>query len=184
MDCLWASIRAFISSHHISLSHATQVLPKPQRKGDKFIMEQLVQLGSLSQSDLISCNRCHLALDAVTLADIVTGDGKRIRVDYRGVHPSSTHRSHWEFPIEQPAPRDVDRWYQSLQLLTSASFELPLEASLPPLGYGRFCPTRHGNGFTTPSAACSTAMHLVPGTVMSLPPHMPPDSAPSIESLW
>jgi hypothetical protein len=38
-DCLWSSIWSFISSHHISLSYADQVLPKPQRERDQFIME-------------------------------------------------------------------------------------------------------------------------------------------------
>jgi hypothetical protein len=71
-------------------------------------MERLVQQAGLTQKELISCNRCRLAMEAVTLADIVTGDGKCIIADRAGAHPLMTHRSKWEFPIEKPASRDVD----------------------------------------------------------------------------
>jgi hypothetical protein len=64
---------------HISLFDPYQVLPKRQRKRDEFIMEWLVQQMTLSQGELISCNHCCRAMEAVTLADIVTGDGKQIR---------------------------------------------------------------------------------------------------------
>ena len=82
-ECLWATIWSFISTHHISLSYGDQVLPKRQRHGDEFIMQLLIQQPTLSRSDLISCNRCRLAIEAVTLADLVTGDGKRIQSGYR-----------------------------------------------------------------------------------------------------
>jgi hypothetical protein len=44
--------------------------------------------GNFSRADLISCNRCRLAIGVVTLADIVTGDGKRIHDNYIGAHPN------------------------------------------------------------------------------------------------
>jgi hypothetical protein len=66
-DCLWSTIWCFISEHKISLSYPDQVLPKRQWQGDEFIMERLIQHATLSQQDLISCNRCRLALEAVTV---------------------------------------------------------------------------------------------------------------------
>jgi hypothetical protein len=78
MDCLWSTIWSFILAHNISLSNPDQVLPKRQCQRDEFIMERLVQQTTLSQGKLISCNRCRLATEAMTLADIVTGDGKWI----------------------------------------------------------------------------------------------------------
>jgi hypothetical protein len=67
-------------------------------------MQLLIQQPILSRSDLISCNRCRLAIEAVTLADIVGGNGKRIQSDYIGAHPNLTHQSKWEFPVEKPSP--------------------------------------------------------------------------------
>jgi hypothetical protein len=104
MECLWATIWAFISAHNISLSYGNQVLPQCQRQGDEFIMQLLIQKPTLSHSDLISCNQCRLAIEVVTLADIVTGDGKCIQSDYIGAHPNLTHWSKWEFPVEKPSP--------------------------------------------------------------------------------
>jgi hypothetical protein len=72
-DCLWSSIWSFISTNNISLSYPDQVLPQRQRAGDQFIMERLVQQAGLTQKELISCNRCRLAIEAGTLADITTG---------------------------------------------------------------------------------------------------------------
>jgi hypothetical protein len=45
-------------------------------------------------------------MEAVTLADITTGDGKQIRADCVGANPSVTHRSTWEFPVEKPSTQD------------------------------------------------------------------------------
>ena len=131
-DCLWKTIWSFISEHRISLAFGDQVLPKRQRQGDEFIMQLLVQQDTLSCSDLISCNRCRLAIEAVTLADIVTGDGKRIHGNYIGAHPSPTHRSQYEFPVEKPSPKDVECWRRGLVLLTSATYELPTHDILGP----------------------------------------------------
>jgi hypothetical protein len=93
-------------------------------------MERLVQQAALSQQDLFSCNRCRLAIEAVTMADITTGDGKRIRADCIGANPSVTHRSTWEFPVEKPSSQDKDRWRTGLISITSATFELPTTDTL------------------------------------------------------
>jgi hypothetical protein len=111
--------------HSIFLSNPDQVLPKRQRQRDEFIMERLVQLMTLSQCKLVSCNHCHLAMEAVILADIITGDGKRIQDDSIGTHISATHPSTWEFPVEKPLTQDTDSWRKGLVALSSATFELP-----------------------------------------------------------
>jgi hypothetical protein len=95
-------------------------------------MQLLLQQPTLSRSDLISCNRCRLAIEAVTLADIVTGDGKRIQSDYIGAHPNLTHWSKWEFPVEKPSPKDVECWRRGIVLLSSATYELPQNDILGP----------------------------------------------------
>jgi hypothetical protein len=95
-------------------------------------MQLLIQQATLSRSDLISCNRCRLAIEAVTLADIVTGDGKRIQSGYIGAHPDPTHRSKWEFPVEKPSPQDVECWRRGLVLLSSATYKLSQNDTLGP----------------------------------------------------
>jgi hypothetical protein len=89
-DCLWASIWEFISAHNIALSCTDQVLPTCQCLRDDFIMECLLQLETLSHTDLLSCNCCHLAIEAITMADIATGDGYHMRQDFTGANPSTT----------------------------------------------------------------------------------------------
>jgi hypothetical protein len=110
-------------------------------------MERLIQQPTLLQADLISCNRYRLALEAVTLADIVTSDGKRVQADVLGAHPSFTHQSKWAFPVEKPSPTDIDRWHHALSLLTSASYEL---APFDVLGPWIVLPHREWEWFYSP----------------------------------
>jgi hypothetical protein len=131
-DCLWSTIWSFISSHNITLSSPDQVLLHRQWHGDGFIMERLVALGTLTQRELISCNRCRLAIEAVTLADITTGNGKRIRDDCLGAHPPTTHSSTWDFPVEQPCATDKASWRKGLAAISSATFQWPSEDILGP----------------------------------------------------
>jgi hypothetical protein len=73
-----------------------------------------------------------LAIEAVTLVNIVTGDDRRIHGDYIGAHLSPNHRSHWEFSVENPSPKDVECWQYGLILLTSATYKLPTHDILGP----------------------------------------------------
>ena len=123
-DCLWKSIWEFVSGYRIRLVYHDQVLPKLQRNNDRFIMEALFSCAELTQADLISCNRCRLALESVTLADIVTGDGQCFRPDCLGADLSLSPRSSWEFPVEQPSRGDKDSWVKGLKLLSSANLTL------------------------------------------------------------
>lgn len=115
--CWIKSLWEFVSTHKIVLEWPDQVLPKQQRQGDEFIMDHLLALDSFDQATLISCNRCRLTLQAVTWADIVTGDGRRIRSAAWQVRPDLLEPSSWEFPREQPGSRDVTRWRAVLQQL-------------------------------------------------------------------
>jgi hypothetical protein len=123
-DCLWKAIWEFVSTYQISLEYPDNVLPKRQRHNDQFIMEVLSDCDELSPADLISCNRCRLALESVTLADIVTGDGSRFRPACLDMDLSLSPRSRWEFPIKKPSRGDRASWIKGLQLLSSESFLL------------------------------------------------------------
>jgi hypothetical protein len=75
-DSWWRSVWEFTWRHKIQLSRVSfDDVPIRHRENDSFIMERLVGQQGLSRSELISCNRCHLFLQAMTMADITTGCG-------------------------------------------------------------------------------------------------------------
>jgi hypothetical protein len=140
-------------------------------------MEWLVQQTTLSQGELICCNRCRLAMEAVTLVDIVTGNGKRIRDDSIGAHLLATHPSTWEFPVEKlSTQQDTDSWRKGLVSLTSATFELPFTDIL-----GSWIDTPHHRWewFYFPLMARFTATLSTFGTATFLPLNIPPGIGPS-----
>jgi hypothetical protein len=118
-DCLWKAIWKFTSTYGIRLVFHRQVLPYRRHVNDVFIMEALSYCKELTEADLISCNRCCLALEAVTLADITTGDGQCIWRDCLGAELSLSQRSKWEFPVERPSSWDPDSWVKDLKFLSS-----------------------------------------------------------------
>jgi hypothetical protein len=93
----------YLCSPYLSLSFGNQVLPKCQQQGDEFIMQLLIQPPTFCRDYLISCNQCHLTIEAVTLADIVTRDGtKCIQSNYIGGHLNLTLQSQWKFLWKNP----------------------------------------------------------------------------------
>ena len=76
----WAhSLWEFISKHKLTVSSSSFVYPTPLREHDVSIMSALQQLPSLTKSDLDILNRVRQHLQVTSLADITTGDGKKIR---------------------------------------------------------------------------------------------------------
>jgi hypothetical protein len=111
METWWKSVWDFTWTHGIQFSHKDKVLPKPQRIGNAFITEKLCSLAALSQKELISCNRCRLYLESITLANIVSGSGKRITNDATSLQPVLTARpSTWIWLREHPSNKDADAW--------------------------------------------------------------------------
>ena len=79
----------------------------------------------LSCSQLISCNRCHLFLQAMMMADITTGCGCEITDDARSLTCTVSRPSKWIWLTEQPSQSiDLQVWRQGLQLLSSPGFSL------------------------------------------------------------
>jgi hypothetical protein len=74
-DIWWKAIWEFVWCNDITLTCPDQTLPQPQRTNDVFLMARLCSQSSLSPSELLSCNRCRLFLEAITLADITSGSG-------------------------------------------------------------------------------------------------------------
>ena len=91
-DIWWKSVWR----NEVKLTYPDQALPQLQRSNDAFIMDRLCSKPGLSQSKLISCNRCRLFLEAITLAVIVSGGGKRITDDAASLQPTPSHLSRWQ----------------------------------------------------------------------------------------
>jgi hypothetical protein len=91
----------------ILLCNSEQVLPKLQREGDFFIMERLILSGGLTAEQEIRFNRCRLSYQAMTLADIMMGDGSKVTKHALEVSPLSRASSKWDWPNERPCNRDI-----------------------------------------------------------------------------
>ena len=69
----------YMSAHKVKIK-ANVALPTPQREHDTFIMEAFYA-AELPIPLLRKANRCRMYLQAMTVADIATGNGSRIRRD-------------------------------------------------------------------------------------------------------
>jgi hypothetical protein len=87
---------AFLWLHHVILRNPEQVLPKLQWEGDFFIMEHIVQSHGFSEDDMMWINCCQLAFQAMTVADILTGDGLKVTRDVIALHQRSRLSRKWD----------------------------------------------------------------------------------------
>jgi hypothetical protein len=111
--------------NNILLRNSEQVLPKLQREGDFFSMERLILSGGLTAEQEIHFNRCRLSYQAMTLADIMTGDGSKVTKHALEVSHLSRASSKWDWPNERPCNWDIRCWHKRLCLITSENWGLP-----------------------------------------------------------
>jgi hypothetical protein len=124
-DIWWKAVWEFVWRNDITLTYPDQALPQPQRMNDGFIMARLCSQSSLCPSELLACNRCRLFLEAITLADITSGSGRRITDDVASLQPITSIPSRWTWPREQPSRQhDLTAWRKGLQLISSPNFFL------------------------------------------------------------
>ena len=112
ITCLWE----FISEHDINLTSSSPKRPQPLRVNDRALMDIFMEDFDLTETTLKSINqvRCHYKV--FSLADIATGDGLRIQGQYlRGF--IGNVQSSWEWPLEQPSPRDFKSWREAMHAL-------------------------------------------------------------------
>jgi len=126
----------FLSTYdvRVDLHHTT---PKPRREHDESIMSSFVRAG-VSQPLLRRANRCRLFLQALTVADIATGDGRAIRRDaWGGVpdHHLNLRRFNWA-PQGRPGAQDWRAWREALNMAllrprgTTGDIDPPLRTTL------------------------------------------------------
>lgn len=124
VKCLWK----FISENNIELRCTEAVTPGLQQENDFFLMEALVERDEMDKSELISVNRCRLALEVLTAACITSGDGYKI-VDnaVEGVKDRK-QTSKWIWQKKEPSSSDWGKWRVGLHCLTSATglLQVPL----------------------------------------------------------
>ena len=95
----------FIHTYNISLTCAAAAVPPLQQQNYAYIIDVLQQLG-YGREQLVQLNRCRLAMEAITLADIVSGDGRCITLQARKVQKDWTQPSRYQWPWEQPSATD------------------------------------------------------------------------------
>jgi hypothetical protein len=78
MFCWVKVLWEFLWKHDVKLHNPDQVLPKPQRLGDFFIMEHIVTSQGFLTDDMIRINCCQMAFRAMTVTDVLTGDGTKV----------------------------------------------------------------------------------------------------------
>ena len=70
---------SFFSEHNVDLSHHSSLRISPPRVNDKALVDSFTQEHDLTTAVKISINKVRGRLEVFTLADIVTGDGIKIR---------------------------------------------------------------------------------------------------------
>ncbi len=95
-----------------------------------FIMEWLITSGVLTTADEIHFNLCRLAYRAMTMADVMTGDGTK--VTKHALEPTclSWASSKWDWPNECTCNKDILQWWKGLSIITSENLGLPFSLHL------------------------------------------------------
>ena len=124
-DCWFTGLWRFASKEDIVLKKEDPVILPLQREGDEFIMEKLIRLCDWGNSDIIKFNRCRIKMQALTMADIIHGDGITLRDRMKSYMPTEVPGSKYEWARENPSAADWAIWRRGLLLLTSSSETLP-----------------------------------------------------------
>ena len=131
-NCWIGSVWEFTSKLKLLVIGEDLCLPKPQRLGDTFIMEELIRSRQFDDKTLISCNRCRVFMEVITLSDIATGDGRRLQPDCIGVSRNVPRCNKWEWPTEKPTRTDKSRWKEALRYFTTGNYTLRAAYRLGP----------------------------------------------------
>ena len=131
-DCWVKSLWKFCWSSdiqvHLKIPHL-----KKLRQQDKFLMDAFIATNP-SQKELFRLNMCRIHLQAITLADITTCDGRKIAHEAFHGTGSNSLRSHLEWP-RSPSKLPTtfwDTWRSTLRkcFLTPFSASLQLRNTL------------------------------------------------------
>ena len=123
------SLWFFCSKYQITVS--TDINCEFLRENDSFIMEHLYQ-SNASDEELLTCNRCRIYLQVLTISEITTGDGLSLLTSsLRGERLCSPLRN-WSWP-KQPRPSKSE-WRVWNRLLQSTICRFAPNQLVTPLG--------------------------------------------------
>ena len=113
----------FTSTHNITLQDHSPPLHTSSNK-DKFIMEICLQ-NNLPRRDLININKCRKFLKVLTVADIITGDGKYIIASVKQGQRSSAYTSNMTWPNQRdPGHKAWASWRKAIRNLLEYNSQL------------------------------------------------------------
>jgi hypothetical protein len=121
-DCWWKDVWRETDEGSIRIDSQTEALPL-QRANDQFLMTEFIA-NEFKNNRLVRLNRCRLFLQVYTLADICSGNGRRLCKEFfdgRNPMPGSSRLS---WPNQgNPPPADWKLWQQAIRkcFLTSRS---------------------------------------------------------------
>ena len=107
----------FMTQYNLQLIIHTHKFQK-RRQHDTIMMEKILQIHTLSKTERRDANKCRIYLRAVSIADITTGDGKRIS-DFamKGYQNNRQTRSDIEWPLwGKPAEKEWKSWCKAIRL--------------------------------------------------------------------
>ena len=127
MKTLWEFIsefpRIYFASDGYELVCGEKML---QRANDEYIMDILLASEMFTTRALLGINRCRLYYEALTLADIMTGDGKTVCDNAYHLRPREARtRSKYCFPRELPGYEDKRHWKRALDHICMEWRNLP-----------------------------------------------------------
>ena len=108
----------FCSENSIRLEWDNAVIPPRSREWDRGIMDMCRASGITSPLQQLSINRVRCYLQVITMADIVSANGRRIRQDVLdGAHWA--RRSTYRWGKEQPTDLDWIEWKRALRIISN-----------------------------------------------------------------
>ena len=147
-DCWLLNTWKFISQHPFAYQESGSYQDL-QCEGDQFIMQLFLDCGYSGES-LRKLNSCRMHLEATTVSDLTTGDGKRMLASQWHGH-RIPHTSRYNWPTQpRPRPTTWNLWQEALKrALTLIGQDHP---RLPvPLGPWTVNPHLHWTWFYSPS---------------------------------
>ena len=117
-DAWVKQIWRFCSQKEIKVQWFEAILPLKLREWDRGIMDSCRAVGIRSPSQQVRINRVRCHLQVITLADIVTPDGRRIRQEVLdGVRWN--RRNNYKWGKEQPSDGDWAEWRRAMVAISS-----------------------------------------------------------------
>ena len=104
----------FLSENDILVEEDTPNL-QPRRDHDEFLIPAFLAAG-VKGKRLLQANRCRLYLQATSLADIASGDGREIMENAWSGHRDPFRTPYYQWPVQQrPADTDWREWRSALR---------------------------------------------------------------------